>query len=174
MSPSIIETELFEIYFSKDKSGKEDRKFKPKEKELILKSIKSAEETISKVISFSRSKPVGEIYRVPIIFEKISKKRFQEKHQNHFAMIDYPPIGMKWNMTLKCTGIEIKSQTAVISLCPLTNKDFIETIVHEVIHAFYDSFTTINGANIKNNTYFIEGLTEWLTQLTMTTSFSSS
>ena len=157
---------MFEIYFSKDKQGKDDTKFKPDEKVKILNAIQATEEIISKVMLFSKTPPKGEIYRVPIIFEKITKIKFENKHKIHFAMIDYPPIGTMWGKALKFKGVEIKSTTAIITLCPMKEKDLFETVAHEVIHAFYDSFLNINGVNLKNRTYFLEGLTEWLTKLT--------
>lgn len=162
----IAETELFEIYFSKDRRGRGDRKFKPHEKEKILEAVSYTEETLSKILSFSKFPLNGIIYRVPVIFEKVSKEVFQKKHQNHFAMIDYPPIGTIWNKTLKFEGIEIKATTAVVSICPLQKENLFETISHETIHAFHNSFLEPNGANYSNKVYFLESLTEWTTKLT--------
>ncbi len=161
----VEQTELFEIYFSKDKRGG-DRKFSPAEKNEILKAVDSVEKTIMQVISFSKAKPKGSIYRVPIIFEKVSKNTHMTKHQNHFAMIDYLPIGVIWNKTVKYGGIEIKSKTAIISLCPMEKgEELFETVIHELIHAFFDSFIYGNGVNKQNEVYFVEGLTEFLTMV---------
>lgn len=157
---------MFEIYFSKDKHGKDNTKFKIKEQEQIIEAIRSTEDTISKVMTFSKTPPKGDIYRIPMIFEKITKTKFEEKHTNHFAMIDYPPIGTIWGKTIKFKGIEIKSNTAIITLCPMNEKDLFETVSHEVIHAFFDSFLNNSGVNNKNNKYFLEGMTEWLTKIT--------
>jgi hypothetical protein len=156
----IIETELFEIYFSLDKKGRDNKKFNLHEKERILESVKNTEEMISKVTSFSKTSPISSIYRVPIIFEKFSKKTFEKKHKNHYGMTIYPPIGTRWNK------IEIKAKTAVILICPMDKNDIFETISHEITHAFSNSFIESDGVNFSNKIYFLEGFTEWMTQLT--------
>lgn len=154
----IKKTELYEIYFSKTRKGKNDKKFTPTEQKIILETIKKTEDVLSKFLSFSLEKPYENLYRVPVIFEKVSKKVFTKKHQEHFALINWPPIGLKWN------SIKIKSTTAVISLCPI--KDELQsTIAHELIHAFTESFLSENGVNSKNVKYFKEGMTEFLTKI---------
>lgn len=166
MSKKLIdETELFEIYFSRDKKGRNDTKFKEEEKTHILKAVNYTEDTLGKILIFSKTVPNGTIYRVPLIFEKVSKLTFQKNHQNHFAILDYPPIGSMWNKTVKWEGIEIKSRTALISICPMEDKDIFETVAHEIIHAFCNSFLDHDGVNKGNRIYFLEGLTEWITKL---------
>ncbi len=161
-----INTELFEIYFSRDKTGKPNKKFKLVEQNKILEAINITEETIINAHSYSKLKPIGRIYRTPIIFEKVSKKIFEEKHKDHHAIIDYLPAGMVWNGTFKFKGVEIKTRTALISLCPQPVQEYFQTISHELIHAFYDSFLCTEGINNRNKEYFLEGIAEWLAQLT--------
>lgn len=76
-----------------------------------------------------------------------------------------PPIGSIWNKSVKYRGIEIRSQTAVISLCPTIIDDLKESVSHELIHAYINSFLIENGINSTNKIYLIEGLTEMITQL---------
>ena len=166
MTDEIIQTELFQICFAKDRKGRDNRKFKPEEQKKILESVKCTEEIISKILSFSLTSPRGEIYRVPIIFEKISQEKVRKNHQNHFAMLAYPPIGTMWNATVKFEGIEIRSHTSIISLCPVAGTDLFETISHEITHAFINSFFEERGVNFSNLTYLLEGITEWMTKLT--------
>ncbi len=120
---------------------------------------------LTDITSFSRTKPCNRIYRIPIIFEKVSKKVFVDKHRNHHALLDYPPIGTMWNKTVKYEGIEIKSKTAVISLCPTELDDLIESVSHELIHAYINSFLFENSINSSNKVYLLEGITEMITQL---------
>lgn len=166
VSNVFIETEMFKIYFSLDKCGR-DFKFQSTEKSSILEAVKWTEGTILKISGFSQTSPTGSIYKIPVIFEKLSTEKFLSKHQNHLGMISFPPIGEIWNGTSKYKGIEIKSRTAVISLSPMEKDHFFSTVCHEVIHAFFDSFLTPGGVNLENKVYFLEGLTEWLTKLTV-------
>ena len=52
---NIIKTELFEIYFSRDKRGKDNFKFSPKEKNNLITAIKWTEGTIIKVLERSKT-----------------------------------------------------------------------------------------------------------------------
>lgn len=165
----IIATELFEITFSRDKSGEDYRKFNTFEQKKTLEAVYLTEETILRIFSFNKAFATSLIYRVPIIFEKISQSTFEKKHKNHYGLIDYPPIGTQWNKTVKYDGIEIKTHTAIIFICPVEkdfkSKEIFETIAHEVIHAFENSFLDPNGVNIPNRIFFLEGITEWLARL---------
>lgn len=165
MTNKITTTSLFEVYFSRNKEGEKNKKFSPSEKKEIINIIKLTETCITKIISFSRTSPTAELYRIPIIFEKVSKTVFHKKHANHHALLNYPPIGTIWNKTVKYEGIEIKAHTGIISLCPTEMNDMIETVSHEIIHAYMNSFLMDCGVNHHNHTYFLEGLTEWMTQL---------
>ncbi len=166
MSEEIIQTELFNVCFSKTKDGKDDLKFKPNEKKDMVRAVKQTEDTLIKFIGFSRTQPIGKIYTVPIIFEKVKKTTFEERHPNHLAIIDFLHAGTYWGGTLKVKGIEIKDRTALISLCPFKKEHLFETIYHETVHAFVDSFLSTNGVNGNNEEYLIEGLAEALAQIT--------
>ena len=166
MASKIIKTELFEIYFSRDKTGRPNKKFEPNLKRRIMESVRKTEEVIYQILSLSRTPPNGEMYRVPIIFEKISVRKFSEKHTDRYAMLDYPPIGTIWNKTVKYEGIEITSRTGIISLCPIEEDDLFETISHEITHAFFNSFIVYDGVNKGNYEYFTEGITEFITKIT--------
>ncbi len=157
-------TDLFEIYFSKDKKGK-DNKFRTEEKKNILEAVRKIEQTLLNVSSFSRTAAINEIYRIPVIFEKVSKETFLAKHTNHQAMTSYPPIGSIWNKTILYKGIEVKSKTAVISLCPIKTEEIGETVIHELIHAYSNSFLDDDGVNHNNKTYFLEVIAEFFTKI---------
>ena len=72
----IITTSLFEVYFSRDKQGRDNTKFNVEEKDAILSILKTTEDVLTKIVLFSRTNPRGNLYRIPIIFEKVLKKSF--------------------------------------------------------------------------------------------------
>ena len=96
---------------------------------------------------------------------KVSKEKFLTKHTNHQAMISYPPIGSIWNKTIRYKGIEVKSKTAVISLCPIKIEETGEAVIHELTHAYSNSFLDDDGVNHNNKTYFLEVIAEFFTKI---------